>query len=391
MPQQSHTSERIVIVGGGFAGLSSAVRLAQAGLPVTVLEQSKLGYAASTRNQGWLQSGAWFAPHHPQLARLCYDSLQETLQFCPGCVEPGYGSMIYISSSEQSALDGCTQAFEQVGLPYDRLSAIELDQSLPTVAPQQRRSGLRLPDRAFRPEVLLSDLAAAARNSGVEIRSETHVDRLLVEDGAVSGVSVRSQEQIRARMVILAAGTSSGLSFSQLFEPSAGRQSDYQLVNLKTHLRLVRPEVNCDPFCVIDAVGVNHLPHFGTSVFGTSRWKVVAPSDDEQIDADEARLLDAQLDLLFPDGLGADHEVQDWAGTTVQAMHVDQIQPGDAPLPTIIDHSLEPCRVDNVISIFPGRATLWSHLAEKVRVTVLDCLGSRSVETARPPWSVTKP
>ena len=57
-----HTSSRIVIVGGGISGLSIAARLAQAGMPVTLLEASHLGFGASTRNQGWLFSGAWFAP-----------------------------------------------------------------------------------------------------------------------------------------------------------------------------------------------------------------------------------------------------------------------------------------------------------------------------------------
>ncbi len=53
-----HTSARIVIVGGGIAGLSTAVRLTQAGFPITVLEASRMGGGASTRNQGWLHSGA---------------------------------------------------------------------------------------------------------------------------------------------------------------------------------------------------------------------------------------------------------------------------------------------------------------------------------------------
>jgi glycine/D-amino acid oxidase-like deaminating enzyme len=47
-----HRSQRIVIVGGGVAGLAIAARLAQAGLPVTVLEASRLGQGATTRNQG---------------------------------------------------------------------------------------------------------------------------------------------------------------------------------------------------------------------------------------------------------------------------------------------------------------------------------------------------
>ena len=58
MTRNKHTARRIVIVGGGVSGLSIAVRLSQSGLPVMVLESSSLGQAASTKNQGWLYSGA---------------------------------------------------------------------------------------------------------------------------------------------------------------------------------------------------------------------------------------------------------------------------------------------------------------------------------------------
>ena len=61
-------SRRIVIVGGGVSGLSIAVRLSQSGLPVTLLESGRLGHAASTKNQGWLYSGAWYAPRQRDLA-----------------------------------------------------------------------------------------------------------------------------------------------------------------------------------------------------------------------------------------------------------------------------------------------------------------------------------
>ena len=81
-------SKRIVVVGGGIAGLSIALRLAEAGLAVTLLEASQLGSAASSRNQGWLHSGAWFAPSDCELARMCHESLKQTLRFCPDCVEP---------------------------------------------------------------------------------------------------------------------------------------------------------------------------------------------------------------------------------------------------------------------------------------------------------------
>jgi len=68
-----HPHHRVVIVGGGISGLSIAVRLSQFGLSVTVLESGYLGDGTSSRNQGWLYSGAWFAPQQPSLARACHE------------------------------------------------------------------------------------------------------------------------------------------------------------------------------------------------------------------------------------------------------------------------------------------------------------------------------
>jgi glycerol-3-phosphate dehydrogenase len=381
------SSERIVIVGGGFAGLSTAVRLAQAGLPVTVLEASKLGFAASTRNQGWLHSGGWFARTNPELARMCHESLQQTIEYCPDCIEQGFGSMIYMSLDEDSNSDDWTTAWSDVGIPYEEIKPSPTIGTFPHIERERIRWQLRLPDRAFRPDVLLSQLAATARNAGAEIRAETFVTGLLMEDRQVHGVAVGAHEEIRACLVILAAGAASAEGFSQLYQPEAGRQSECQLVCLKTHLRAIRPGLTGDPFCIVDGVGLNHLPHAGTSVFGTGRWKVVSNADDTEVEPQEIAIIEEQLEELFPAGLGEDVETTDWAGTTAQAMQVDQIEPGAAPLPTIIDHAQEPCGIENVLSIFPGRATLWAHLAERVRVAVLDKLGSRETEMSQPPWA----
>ena len=111
-------SERIVIVGGGFAGLSIATRLAQSGLPVTLLEAGQLGIDASTRNQGWLHSGAFFAREHPQLARQCHESLRQTLKFCPESIEPGSPEMLYVFSKTTSQRAEWMSAWDAAEIPY---------------------------------------------------------------------------------------------------------------------------------------------------------------------------------------------------------------------------------------------------------------------------------
>src|SRR6202023_4173249 len=48
---------RVAIVGGGYAGLSTALELAKRGIDAVVLEAGELGSGASTRNGGAVSGG----------------------------------------------------------------------------------------------------------------------------------------------------------------------------------------------------------------------------------------------------------------------------------------------------------------------------------------------
>jgi glycine/D-amino acid oxidase-like deaminating enzyme len=50
-------SARVAIVGGGYAGLSTALELAKHGVDAVVLEAGELGFGASTRNGGAVSGG----------------------------------------------------------------------------------------------------------------------------------------------------------------------------------------------------------------------------------------------------------------------------------------------------------------------------------------------
>src|SRR5207244_7283898 len=50
-------SARVAIVGGGYAGLSTALELAKHGIAAVVLEAHELGFGASTRNGGAVSGG----------------------------------------------------------------------------------------------------------------------------------------------------------------------------------------------------------------------------------------------------------------------------------------------------------------------------------------------
>jgi glycine/D-amino acid oxidase-like deaminating enzyme len=389
MSHERHSSERVVIVGGGFAGLSIAARLAQAGLSVTLLEATKLGFEASSRNQGWLYSGAWFAPDQPELARSCFASLQQTVSFCPQCLEPGHRGMLYFVSHADTQAKRWTAAWEAAGIPFEAVPSDQLRRQLPRLDLVPVRQAFLLPDRAFRPQVLLDHLAAAARNAGAEIRTDTPVTRLLRSDRSVEGIVTGRGEEISARLVVLATGALIGRYWSEVLTPTAGGQPGYMRVVLKTHLIAVRPELGRVPFCVVDEDGFNHIPHAETSVFGINRWSVVTDPGDQQVQPEEVEHIWRLAKQFFPylDRSRCDEIVQ-WAGTTLQALRVDQAEPAQAALPTIIDHRDESPRLDHLWSVYPGRATLWAELAEQARQKAFDELGVGAAPAASPPWAV---
>ena len=52
----------VVVIGGGFTGLSTALHLAEAGTSVVVLEGKKIGFGGSGRNVGLVNAGMWVMP-----------------------------------------------------------------------------------------------------------------------------------------------------------------------------------------------------------------------------------------------------------------------------------------------------------------------------------------
>src|SRR5437868_5381774 len=64
---QHPSSTDVVVIGGGYTGLSAARCLARMGTDVTVLERHSMGWGASSRNGGFVLPG--FKPEMDELDR----------------------------------------------------------------------------------------------------------------------------------------------------------------------------------------------------------------------------------------------------------------------------------------------------------------------------------
>ncbi len=61
---QASLQADVLVVGGGYTGLSSALHLAERGVSVILLEAKSIGFGGSGRNAGLVNAGVWQNPAH---------------------------------------------------------------------------------------------------------------------------------------------------------------------------------------------------------------------------------------------------------------------------------------------------------------------------------------
>lgn len=85
---QGQLCASVVIIGGGFTGLSTALHLAEKGMDVIVLEAQEIGFGGSGRNVGLVNAGLWVNPDEVEatLGSTCGQRLNAQLAAAPDLV-----------------------------------------------------------------------------------------------------------------------------------------------------------------------------------------------------------------------------------------------------------------------------------------------------------------
>jgi D-amino-acid dehydrogenase len=238
---------RVIVLGSGVVGVTSAYYLARAGHEVTVIDREK-GPALETSfaNAGQISPGyasPWAAPgvplkavkwmfqRHAPLAIRPDDEdkqfqLQWMWQMLQNCTAERYainknrmvrlaeysrdclialraetgiqyegrtGGTLQVFRTQQQ-FDGASKdiaVLKEVGVAYELLTAAELPRAEPALAVTSHKltGGLRLPgDETGDCQLFTTRLADLAEKRGVTFRYNTQVDRLEVEGGKVVGV-----------------------------------------------------------------------------------------------------------------------------------------------------------------------------------------------------------
>ena len=182
-PAELPPATEVAIVGGGIAGIATALHLAKEGVAVTVLEQRTVASRASGRNDGQLLLGLGEHYHriHGQFgaakARLLWDFLARNHELLRSCLQQNEvpcglrqdgGLRLAETPHEWSELQQAAALLTAEGRAHQLVPADELSRWLP--AGRGYHGALHLRGEAIvQPVAMVRGLAAAAARHGARI------------------------------------------------------------------------------------------------------------------------------------------------------------------------------------------------------------------------------
>jgi glycine oxidase len=211
----------VLIVGGGIIGCSIALKLAEVGVKVTLMERGRIGCEASSAAAGMLspQADALRPDDFFHLAiqsRALYKEFVAHLKEASGIDAQlrGEGTLFISLAGLEDEADDWTGWQKEAGLRLEKISPDDLFREEPAVTKQATRAFFMPDDHQVENRLLMQALAVAVRRARVEVIEGEAVTGLLIERNRCTGVAC-GEKLIDAGAVVIAAGSWSG----KLLEP----------------------------------------------------------------------------------------------------------------------------------------------------------------------------
>ncbi len=205
---------RIVIIGGGVAGLAIGWRLASAGCEVQILERALAGRASSWAAAGMLAATAETEAHDNGYTGLAHEGRAAWPKFATDLekvsgIDLGYRAcgtlLIAQSDTRATALKRAATELSAQGENIKWRTAEEARLIEPLLSPAIHGALLAPEDAQVDNRKLSAALARAFVSCGGTLREQCDVHALDIESGAVRGVATATGK-ITADKVVIAAG-----------------------------------------------------------------------------------------------------------------------------------------------------------------------------------------
>ncbi|MBT6095493.1 MAG: FAD-binding oxidoreductase [Rhodospirillaceae bacterium] len=227
-----------IIIGGGIVGLSIAYHLARNSPDsILVLERNELASAASSKAAGLILQ-ATTKPSKTPLVKLTRETialLEQELGEPVGFHDVG-SLRIAASDARVKELETIEHDASRHGIAFEHLSQQDLHDKAPWLdASTANRITFFPTDGYVDPYLLSTAYGRAARKGGVQIRTRTEVNDLIIESGRVTGVNSTSGN-IFGGSVIDAAG-----AWASIISAHAG--FPLPMAPTRSHYWITAPEI----------------------------------------------------------------------------------------------------------------------------------------------------
>jgi glycine oxidase len=237
----------VAIVGAGVMGCAVALRLAQRGLSVTVVERGIPGAEASSAAAGilgpqWESEGAGPLLDLGLRSRALYPAFAAELRELSG-IDVGHARSglleVALDEQQERALVARRAWQHARGLRAELLDERELRALEPRLG-SGARAGLRLPDEGHvNARSLARALSQAAAMAGAQFLQGRYVRRVLIAGGRAQGLELDG-ETLAAGTVVIAAGSWSSLVEGSGVPPPIVRPARGQMVAIEMRPPLFR-------------------------------------------------------------------------------------------------------------------------------------------------------
>lgn len=200
-------SHDVVILGAGAAGLWLARELGQRRIPCVLIDTSPIAQYASTRNQGWLQSGAYFAAAGSQeVASDCHDGFNIIQEYAADAILDSVPAHLVFTRPRQYTL--AQQACAQLGIAVSEVNPHAVVRAHPILRDPDDDEWfvLSCPDRPVDNSRVLSKLASEVDSLGGRFVAVSNLSAVSIVRDAQWRIDVGSTLSIHCRVLVLACG-----------------------------------------------------------------------------------------------------------------------------------------------------------------------------------------